>query len=83
MLYTEIDGNTWKDKTLLLKMNQTEEEREKIFRFIGGISQISLVICFLLGRLDISGLDFLEGMLLGFSIVGNLAYLYYKKCCAV
>ena len=68
---------------MLLKMNQTQEERDKIFRYIVGISQISLVVSILLGRLDISGLDFLEGMLLGFSIVGNLAYLYNKKCCAV
>ena len=62
---------------MLLKSNQTPKRREKNFAIIGGTAQIALVVSITLGRLDIDRLDFLEGMLIGFSIVGNLVYLYH------
>jgi hypothetical protein len=61
---------------VLIKTGQTPERRERIFVIVGGVAQIALVASIILGRMDIDGLDFLEGMLMGFSIVGNLAYLY-------
>lgn len=61
---------------MLIKKGLTSERRERVFVIIGGAAQIALVASITLGRLDIEGLDFLEGMLIGFSIVGNLAYLY-------
>lgn len=62
---------------MLLKTNLTAEKREAMIGIIGGIAQIALVASIILGRLDLPGLDFLEGMLLGFSMVGNLVYLYH------
>ncbi len=61
---------------MLLKTKQTPERRKKNLVYIVGAAQFALVASIILNRLDINGLDFLEGMLLGFSLVGNLAYLY-------
>ena len=57
------------------KMNPTD--RHKFFRILLGVAQIALVLGLLLSRMDVEGLDFLEGMLIGFSTVGNLAALVY------
>ena len=62
---------------MLLKSSQTPEQRRKTLVTIGGIAQIALVTGIILSRLDINGLDFFEGVLFGFSTVGNLAVLYY------
>ncbi len=61
---------------MLSKPKQTLEKREKKFVYIGGVAQLAFVASILLSRLNIEGFDFLEGMLLGFSMVGNLAFLY-------
>ena len=52
-------------------------ERDKFFPIVFSAAQIALVLGLILGRLDWAGTDFLEGMLIGFSVVGNLAYLVY------
>jgi len=60
---------------MFLKSKIKLEERKKFLVYIGGAAQIALVASIFLSRLDLPGFDFLEGMLLGFSIVGNLAFL--------
>jgi hypothetical protein len=59
------------------KFKNAPEERKRYFTYLGAVAQIAFVAGILLGRLDIPGLDFLEGMLLGFSMVGNLAFLFF------
>jgi len=64
---------------MLLKTKQTPGRRQKTLVYIGGIAQFAFVVSIMLSRLNIDGLDFLEGLLLGFSIVGNLAYLFFTS----
>ena len=52
------------------------ENRRKYFIRLGGVAQITLVLSILLGRLEYPAVDFLSGLFLGFSLVGNLAFLY-------
>ena len=59
----------------LSKIKPTPEERQKYFRILGGAAQLALVLAILLGRLEIPNLDFIIGMLYGFSMVGNLAFI--------
>lgn len=54
---------------------QTPEDIRRRFITIGGFAQIALVLGVILSRLDLPNLDFLIGILYGFSAVGNLAYL--------
>ncbi len=62
---------------MLTKSKINSENRAKYFAVLGGISQLALVLGIFLGRLDNPhpSLDFISGMLMGFSLVGNLAYL--------
>ncbi len=60
---------------MLLKTNQTPQERRKYFTNLGLIAQLALIAAIVLGRLDTLNLDFIIGMLYGFSLVGNLAFL--------
>jgi hypothetical protein len=60
---------------LNIKPKRTSEERHRYFTLLGASAQFALVLGILLGRLDLPNLDFLIGMLYGFSMVGNLAYL--------
>lgn len=53
----------WKNRTWLLDK-------------LGPVAQLALVLAVILGRLENPSLDFLCGALIGFSIVGNLVYLY-------
>ena len=53
--------------------------RSRLMPRLGGIAQIAFVIAIILSRFENPSLDFFEGMLLGFSIVGNLAYLVYLR----
>jgi hypothetical protein len=46
---------------------------------LAGAAQMAFVAGIILSRLDMKGFDFLEGVLLGFSMVGNLAYIYYTS----
>jgi hypothetical protein len=58
-----------------LKPHRTTEERKRYITILFGAAQIALVIGIFLGRLEIPNLDFLIGLLFGFSLVGNLAYM--------
>ena len=58
-----------------LKLKQTPEERRRYFTILGAAAQLALVFGIFLGRMEIPNLDFIIGMLYGFSLVGNLAYL--------
>lgn len=60
---------------LSIKPKRTPEERRRSFTILGAIAQLALVLGILLGRLDLPNLDFLIGMLYGFSMIGNLAFL--------
>lgn len=44
--------------------------------YIGPAAMLALVAAILLSRLEVSGMDFLQGVLIGFSIVGNLFSLW-------
>ena len=60
---------------MLLKSKLSPEDRKTFFSILGGAAQIALVVGLVLGQLEVPGTDFLQGMLIGFSIVGNLAFL--------
>lgn len=62
---------------MILKAKLTPTDRQKFFGILFGVAQIALVLGLILNRLDWAGMDFLEGMLIGFSLVGNLAYLVF------
>jgi multisubunit Na+/H+ antiporter MnhB subunit len=53
--------------------------RSSLMPRLGAIAQIAFVIAIILSRFENPDLAFFEGMLLGFSIVGNLAYLVYLR----
>ncbi len=42
---------------------------------LGGAAQLALVASILLDRFTISHTEFIQGMLIGFSVVGNIAWL--------
>lgn len=64
---------------MILKAKLTPAERQKYLSILFGVAQIALVLGLILNRLDWVGMDFLEGMLIGFSLVGNLAYLVFIR----
>ena len=51
------------------------EEEAHYYRLLGAFAQLALVAAILLGRFGPTGFDFLIGLLYGFSMVGNLAFL--------
>ncbi len=60
---------------IMIKSKRTPEERQRYFTILGAFAQFALVLGILIGRLDLPNLDFLIGMLYGFSVAGNLAFL--------
>jgi len=62
---------------MLLKIRLRSENRKKYIAYLGGASQAALVTGILLSRIDIPGFDFVEGLLIGFSMVGNLTFIIY------
>jgi len=58
-------------KTIKAKYNLSSRPE-----ILGGVAQLALVASFLLGQFNVSHTDFLQGMLIGFSVVGNLALLF-------
>jgi hypothetical protein len=64
---------------MFIKSNWKNENRLRYFTIIGAAAQISLVASIMLSRLSLGlrWVDFVAGLLLGFSMVGNLAYLIY------
>jgi len=61
---------------MLIKSTKPED-RARFTRWMGICAQIALVLGILLNRLDspYPAVNFIAGMLLGFSMVGNLAFL--------
>ena len=50
--------------------------RAVVLPYIGGAAMLALVVAIMLSRWEVPGTAFLQGMLLGFSIVGNLFSLW-------
>ena len=51
-------------------------DRHTNFTWLGYAAQIALAFSILLERLGNPALDFISGLLLGFSLVGNLAFIF-------
>ncbi len=64
---------------MLLKLNLSPEKRIRYFTWLGAAAQVALVLAIMIQRLDNPEWDFINGFLIGFSIVGNLAYLYATR----
>ena len=60
---------------MLLKSKLFGKDRRALTTLLGGAAQIALVIGLVLGQLNVPSTDFVQGMLIGFSIVGNLAFM--------
>ena len=61
---------------MLVKSKLTPETRIRLLIALGPLSGLAFILSIFLGRLGNPDLDFLSGFLIGFSIVGNLAYIY-------
>lgn len=61
---------------MLGKPKLTPETRLQLLIALGPLSGLAFIMSVFLGRLENPELDFLSGFLIGFSIVGNLAYIY-------
>ena len=64
---------------MLIKSLVKLEDRNKYFSMLGGLAQLALVLGIVLGRMAILNpvINFISGVLIGFSFVGNLAYLIH------
>ena len=60
---------SWKSKL-------SPEFRIRLLIALGPMSALAFILSVFLGRLQNPDLDFLSGFLIGFSIVGNLAYIF-------
>ena len=60
---------SWKSKL-------SPESRIRLLIALGPLSALAFILSVFLGRLGNPDLDFLSGFLIGFAIVGNLAYIY-------
>lgn len=58
-------------KTIKAKLNLSSRPE-----ILGGVAQLALVASILLRQFNVSHTDFLQGILAGFSVVGNLAMLF-------
>jgi hypothetical protein len=61
---------------MIIKQKIKPENRRQLLLALGPLAWLALVLSIFLGRLGNPDLDFLTGFLVGFSIVGNLAYIY-------
>ena len=61
---------------MYLKPKIDPEKRIQIIIALGPLAGLAFVLSVFLGRMDNPDLDFLTGFLTGFSIVGNLAYIF-------
>ena len=52
------------------------ENRIKMITALGPVAGLAFILAIFLGRLQDSNLDLITGFLTGFSIVGNLAYIF-------
>ena len=64
---------------MTIKSQIRPEIREKMITWLGAAAQIAFVLGIILSRLDNPNLDFLTGFLIGFSIVGNLAFFTISR----
>ncbi|MEJ2486709.1 MAG: hypothetical protein P8Y68_13340 [Anaerolineales bacterium] len=48
-------------------------------KVIGGTAQIALVVSIFLHQFNVAGTDFFQGLLLGYSMVGNLFWLIIQR----
>jgi hypothetical protein len=60
---------SWKSKL-------SPKSRIRLLIALGPLSGLAFVLSVFLGRLQNPDLDFLSGFLIGFAIVGNLAYIF-------
>ena len=61
---------------MFIKSHIRPENREKMLYWLGAAAQLALALGIILQRLENPSLDFITGFLIGFSIVGNLAFFY-------
>lgn len=62
---------------MLMKSKILAKNQKMYFSILGGAAQISLVSGLILDQFKRPGTDFLEGALIGFSLVGNLFTLIW------
>ena len=60
---------SWKSKL-------SPESRIRMLIALGPLAGLAFILSVFLGRMQNPDLDFLSGFLIGFSIVGNLAYIF-------
>jgi len=60
----------------MFKSKIKPENRMQMLIALGPLAWLALTSSIFLGRMENPNLDFINGFLLGFSIVGNLAYIY-------
>ena len=48
-------------------------------KLIGGTAQIALVVSIFLHQFNVAGTDFIQGLLLGYSMVGNLFWIITQR----
>ena len=61
---------------MIIKQNIKPENRKQLLLALGPLAWLAFVLSIFLGNAGNTHLDFLTGFLTGFSIVGNLAYIY-------
>jgi len=60
---------------MIVKSFSRPEDRAKFFNILGGVAQLALIMGIVLQRSEIPTLNFIAGILMGFSIVGNLVFI--------
>jgi hypothetical protein len=61
---------------MIIKSKIKPENRRQLLTALGPLAWLAITLSIFLGRMENPDLDFINGFLLGFSIVGNLAYIY-------
>jgi len=61
---------------MILKSKILPQKRTQLLIALGPIAGLAFILSIFLGRLGNPDLDFITGFLTGFSIVGNLAYIF-------
>jgi hypothetical protein len=61
---------------MFVKSKIKPENRIQLIYALGPLAWLALVLGIFLWRLENPNLDFITGFLIGFSIVGNLGYIY-------
>ena len=66
---------------MLKKSKIKPEARIQVLTVLGPLAWLTLILSIFLGRMENPNLDFLNGFLVGFSLVGNLAYIVVVTRC--